>query len=356
MKGADFLELLYGQINDGFIEITYLTPKGIKLYPHTVVQWRQLPLGTFDRSLTNVHTLNKRGYGAYFGVAVRKDRKYPEDRIDKNTGEKFRMEHPRGTQMDALYLTAFYADADAKVYKGGSNEALDRVRAMKPSVIVQSGGGYHGYFLLDAPLRIDDGNRVDVKRTLQGIAVSAGLDTAVAELARVLRIPDTVNTKPERQSAPCTVVEVNSTRYCYADLFDQYAPFVKVNAKPDRIYNHNTSSGDVEDALMTIPADQISYAEWIAILAALHHDLGETEALTLAERWTGWCSKNGEVEAKMASFRGSTSINPSSLGSVFFHARNFGYERPYRPPSRGMSMSNKARINENVTRLSPNFF
>ena len=93
------------------------------------------------------------------------------------------------------------ADADAKDYDGDLDEARRRIEALHPSITVFTGGGYQGYVLLEQPLAITDENRADVKRTLQGIAKAIGSDPSVAELARIMRLPGTINTKPGRNGA-----------------------------------------------------------------------------------------------------------------------------------------------------------
>lgn len=249
MNTAEFLQALYGKVDTGFLEVTYIAPDGVALRPRTVVHWRQLPLGYVDPAMPTVHRMNMQGYGCYFGVAVRRNRKYPEQRTAAD-GRQYTMQYPRGKQEDALYLTAFYADADDKT----TDSNLERVRKLNPSIIVRSGGGYHGYMILDTPLLVTDENRDDIKRTLKGIAKAVGSDPHVAELARVLRLPGTVNTKPGRNNAPCEVVETTGLLHSYQDLFLEYAPLVTPRQRIDRFIPPEASSGLprwVEDYLRT---------------------------------------------------------------------------------------------------------
>lgn len=75
----------------------------------------------------------------------------------------------------------------------------------KPSLIVETGGGIHAYWLFDEPYRIDDGEErtriAALVRSWQGLiktrlikAGMYGIDST-HDLSRVLRLPDTVNTK-----------------------------------------------------------------------------------------------------------------------------------------------------------------
>lgn len=68
---------------------------------------------------------------------------------------------------------------------------------LQPSVIIDSGGGYHAYWLLDEPTMITDANRDHIKQ-LQYIWVDlVGSDQAAKDLARVLRPVGTINVKPK---------------------------------------------------------------------------------------------------------------------------------------------------------------
>jgi hypothetical protein len=140
-------------------------------------------------------------------------------------------------------------------------EALGRCEAAtmpKPSIVVSSGNGAHLYWLLDQPFLIDDAGPafpiykgfteyrtqkgdvktktvyyldeaktqvVDPRKLLsakakfiqgiqQGMAQKLGGDHT-QDLARILRLPGTLNRKDERngkQPVPCTLVEINTDR------------------------------------------------------------------------------------------------------------------------------------------------
>lgn len=202
MNTAEFLHELYSGCPNGYLEVTSLAPEGVKLYPRTVVQWAELPLGQIDFASGDAYQLNRKGYGCYFGLCVRREKKAPEQRISEKTGKPYTY-YQRGKQHDALYLPALYVDIDDP-----SEDAMWRIYELcPPSMIVNTGGGWHGYWILVEPLEIDDTNRHEIKRTLKGMAVACGGDTKVAELARVLRMPGTVNTKPDRGGVVAHVVE-----------------------------------------------------------------------------------------------------------------------------------------------------
>lgn len=74
---------------------------------------------------------------------------------------------------------------------------------------------------------------------------------------------------------------------------------------PVRSFDRLTPTGEVEELLTHIPAD-LSYADWVAVLMALHDRFnGSDEGLALADRWsaTGAKYRKGEVAAKWRSFK-----------------------------------------------------
>lgn len=64
-----------------------------------------------------------------------------------------------------------------------------------PSVIIDSGGGYHCYWLLRETVPLDATNRNDVQVIQNGWVKVVGGDPGAADLRRVLRVPGTYNCK-----------------------------------------------------------------------------------------------------------------------------------------------------------------
>ena len=105
-----------------------------------------------------------------------------------------------------------------------------------PSIIVHSGNGVHTYWLLQEYITVTDENRGWIKRIVKGYEKHThrlGMERGwkfdpVADLARVLRIPGTLNHKsdPPKQAV---VIEANLTRYPlsafekYADTQEEYS-------------------------------------------------------------------------------------------------------------------------------------
>jgi hypothetical protein len=142
------------------------------------------------RFMRETHT---RRMAAYFGVALRtqsaaKDRK--------------------GDRAHCHWLTALYVDADFKLL--GEIETRRRLAEfpLPPSIVVNSGGGLHVYWLLRTPLDLQrdyPGAQSILRRLAKGVADI--VDVECSEPARVLRIPGSLNFKKDYDPPRVVIVE-----------------------------------------------------------------------------------------------------------------------------------------------------
>ena len=116
----------------------------------------------------------------------------------------------------AASVNCFFVEFDAKDFAGGKDEILGHIATLpiKPSVVVDSGGGYHLYFLLADTIKIDDSNRDLITAIQHAFVDLVGGDNNVKDLARVLRVPGTKNLKYTGQPV-VTVIHED-----YAQLYD----------------------------------------------------------------------------------------------------------------------------------------
>jgi hypothetical protein len=110
-----------------------------------------------------------------------------------------RSEHERARNSDIAALNCFYCEFDDT-----DRAKLDAFLAklaghgIEAACVVFSGGGYHVYVLLRDTFHLDTLDKINRAMELQwAFAQFAGGDTSVNDLARVLRIPGTINHKPE---------------------------------------------------------------------------------------------------------------------------------------------------------------
>ncbi len=145
-------------------------------------------------ALQRLSDTNQMGWGAYYAVGLR---------------QPGLTRWKRGGVADVVALPAFYTDVDLPMDK-----ALTKLRraSLPPSVIVHSGGGIHAYWLLDEPTTDLNTARL----VLQGLAKTVNGDSLSP--ANSLRLPGTVNTKPERGSALCHLIEISDCHYSLSDF------------------------------------------------------------------------------------------------------------------------------------------
>lgn len=105
--------------------------------------------------------------------------------------------HARGKIEDVAAINCLFAEFDGKDF-GGKDAALDYVMRLfpRPSVVIDSGGGFHCYWLLADTFYLHDAaSRERAERLQKAWVTYTGGDPGAADLARVLRVPGTLNTK-----------------------------------------------------------------------------------------------------------------------------------------------------------------
>jgi len=204
-----FLDVLFERCaplrSSARLTFTAIHPTGQQPTPsrHIALDNRRGLLDTLQR----LSDTNQMGWGAYFAVGLRKP---------GLTRWK------RGGAAEVVALPAFYTDVDDP-----TDTALTRLRIVRlpPSAIVWSGGGYHAYWLLDEPTT--DLNLA--RQVLQGLARTFGGDGLSP--AQSLRLPGSVNHKPERGGALCHLVEISDRHYRLSD-FQPFIPSVPRQTAP----------------------------------------------------------------------------------------------------------------------------
>jgi hypothetical protein len=141
-----------------------------------------------------------------------------------------------GSKEGIVEIPALWCDVD--VTKG--SPAYDHFKqiykdfSLKPSILVESGGGYHLYWPLKEPA-----SRIDIPRVenlLKRIAIHLGGDRVSAEAARILRVPGTYNLKytPKRR---ITIGHLHPEKQYNLDDFEILPP-LPVGEREDRDQLH----------------------------------------------------------------------------------------------------------------------
>lgn len=118
-------------------------------------------------------------------------------------------------QKDIEAVVCVWADIDGKDFEGGKDEALQRVKGFPilPSLLVDSGHGYHAYWVLAEPIILrgaDD--RARFKQILSGVVKELSGDRSKVNLDACLRLPGTLNLK-ESPPIECHIVSENDLTY-----------------------------------------------------------------------------------------------------------------------------------------------
>lgn len=140
------------------------------------------------------------GYGCYFGVCTR------------------RKGAPKGDKENCVEAVALWVDIDALKEQIPGDTVLSTLAYLPhpPSIVVNSGGGIHAYWMLEEPVDVStESARAPIEEANRRLAMVLAGDLQCAEVARIMRLPGTHNSKDrtkavyDGQPALCEVIEDN---------------------------------------------------------------------------------------------------------------------------------------------------
>ena len=192
----------------GFFEVTLIHPQRAR-GKNILTRFYELGVDTPDWD--RIAALNDEGWGCYYGTSV--------------TAQPPR--YGRRKEADVTALSCLWCEFD---FKDGVYATVDDVIQasgdfVPPTALVFSGGGLHCLYRI-APVAVTPHNRAAIKETIRGMALAMKADTAATDLARVLRLPGTRNTKPGRGGAMCELIDLIDGEYTL-DTFDEYREFAQ---------------------------------------------------------------------------------------------------------------------------------
>ena len=210
-------------------------------------------------------------------------------------------------------MNCLFADFDAKVYDGGKEEALYSLRTVTPpaSVIVDSGGGYHGYWLFDSTLLLQDADTLEYARRLQWRWVKyVGGDQGAKDLCRVLRVPGSTNYKPEY--AP-DFPEVRFERWLNVRYSLQELIAVLPLDKPrkQKRFTVDARNGDAGEKVLEIAARMIDRSTD----GAKHYELLKASRLVGGAIAAGMLDENDALNVLEGAIRAKANV--SSIDAAF---------------------------------------
>jgi len=197
-----FFALLYGKANGGYVE---LRPTNFAGSPD-MDERRWIPANEQEEFAEAALEL-KGNYHVYFGVATR-----TEEGKEKGSG----------TSRYLKELPCLYADLDGDDYDGGMAEAKKRVKNayLPPSVVINSGHGYHGYWLLDKPYGLSN-SHAKPRTLLKALQIKELGADPTYDLARLLRVMNTTNIKNPDKLVLAKPVKMENIRYSLKELAEK---------------------------------------------------------------------------------------------------------------------------------------
>ncbi len=191
------LSAVYAGLSTGYWEVRCLREK-----QDTTQRFYHLPFDSSEVNWDELARTNGIGFGIYFGVCPREEKK--------------------GTSDTVRTAPALWADVDAKRFDGDKPSALAVLKRLpaelQPSIIVDSGHGYHFYWLLTCPVSFD----ATFSATLKGLQQTLDSDP-VFDAARILRLPGFENRKDPAEPVPCCIVSFDADRRFTLDAFSNFA-------------------------------------------------------------------------------------------------------------------------------------
>ena len=243
-----FLKSLYQHCDKGLINLRFL-PSGENQF---------ISLKKID-SIPSILEAHK-GQNVHFGVATRRD------------GD--------GTKEGIVEIPSLWCEVDTE---GLGEEAKNEIRQryqdfpLKPSFLLNSGGGFHIYWKLKTPATKEEIRQIE--SLLKRIALYFGGDLSLTDASRILRLPKTLNHKydPPRE---VTITAFKPQRECNLSDFDFLPPLMETSTKEERPYSQENSLrlNQIMECEFLKHCDRdrgnLSEPEWYAMVSILARETG----------------------------------------------------------------------------------
>lgn len=318
---------------------------------------------------------DKAGQGVYFGVCTRR-----EGAVSGNLST-------------VAECPALWVDIDCAKQEILGEEALSALQFLPfpPTMIVNSGGGLHGYWQLEEAVDVSEGSaaRDVVSASLKALARILAGDMAVTELARIMRLPGTHNSKEatlalyDGEPALCEVLETTGRVYGLealvewladqravlhgkpatprpvneADPFVAYAreagyePAIDIDAALAAMEHGATGENSIHQTQLRVSASMI--ARGYADDEIVNRLLAATEAAAPRDRQWNWAAEESQIRKMIATGRGKgyekkrerlTVVPQSSGNTALSVVSDLGQEREKRAAPKADKESRSATV------------
>lgn len=266
----EFLASIFHKTS-GFIEVRYNNFKSSKFYPID------------EKGITELAKTFLKKEDVFFGVLPRTKEQKNEEAIEQGQ-VLFCDFDPIKTPTTKKVETKL--DTDGSLLTPYKNYLLKRPSItefltkfeLKPSYVVSSGAGYHCYWILKSPLPKDKWRKLQemLINKLQEVKIEGlSLDAQVKDAPRILRLPNTINTKYNLK----TKIMYTSNATYAAENIAHYAK------KPDPENTIKYDPTDIENA----PENYKIFIEKAVKVLSPHWKEGQRDYVTLY--FAGYCRK-----------------------------------------------------------------
>jgi len=241
-----------------------------------------------------------------------------------------------GKKADVTQVRTLWADLDFKGYAEGRDGAFRAMESfpLRPSVVVESGNGFHLYWHLTAAIEPS----AVIEQLLGRLYALLGADRSVLDLSRVMRVPETFNNK----TTPAKLARVYHSEYEAVYTLADFEALLPAPVEPEHVawsppgndggrsaYSDIPSIAEMREIMRFIPPGGDYKADWLRILAAVHSVYPGPEGEAMCAEWCD--GKPGEIARKFASFkRDGRASDAASVGTLIYTAKQNGYEPPRR--------------------------
>ncbi len=268
-----------------------------------------------------------------------------------------------GKKEDVTKIRGLWADQDFKHYGGADATGAERragadaARAalpLPPTAVIESGNGYHLYWQFAAPIEPAGGVEPLLARLY---AALGGLDS-VQDVARVFRVPLTLNHKSDPPRRAAITVADTGARYTLSDFLALLPEPEPAPARPSwtpptggthAANRDEPTRGDIREWLRWIAPTGDYKDHWVKVLAAVHSVYPGADGVALCEAWSP--GKPGEIARKFASFkRPAGGAGAAGVGTLIYLAQAGGWQ-PARATRAPLPTGDGADIAAEVIRL-----
>jgi len=134
----------------------------------------------------------------------------------------------RGKLQDTLKTRALWLDFDDVESYIQVEYILNMNNLPQPSIVVNSGHGYHVYYILDKAAGRE------IEPVIKKLAYTTGADGKATDLARIMRVPGTLNVKDPYNPVKCEVMSMSKNTFNLDELAAALGVEAKAKEQPQR--------------------------------------------------------------------------------------------------------------------------